>query len=413
MRRLQRVLLLSPIGELGGAERVLLDFIASTRAVMPDLAFRLVAFADGPLLAAVEQLGGTVSVLALPAQLHSLGDSALLTGKRWVRGARLVGSLARSVPSLLTFVLALRKEIIGAAPDIVHSNGVKAHFLGGLATPPGIPLVWHIHDFLGSRPFAGWMLRLISRKARAAIAISNAILQDTHRVLPSLRVIRILNAVDVDEFSPGPGDGERLDALAAMTPAAKGTVRVGLVSTYARWKGQENFIRAAARLRASLPAIPLRFYVVGGPLYATSSSQFSAEELRALITEHALGDIAGLVPFQANLPPILRSLDVVVHASTRPEPFGRTVIEAMACGRAVVVAGTGGVREVFRPGVTGISARPDDPEALAAAIERLVCSSELRSRLGHAAADHARTAFTRVRLGPALLDVYQSLLVAT
>ena len=53
----------------------------------------------------------------------------------------------------------------------------------------------------------------------------------------------VYNGVDVERFTPGPGDGSRLDALARVAPRAGGTLRLGLVATYARWKGHESSSR--------------------------------------------------------------------------------------------------------------------------------------------------------------------------
>ena len=77
----------------------------------------------------------------------------------------------------------------------------------------------------------------------------------------------IHNAIDLERFAPGPGDGGRLDAASGLPTAPAGTVRVGLVATFARWKGHEVFLDAAARIGADLPC---RFYVVGGPIYRSA-----------------------------------------------------------------------------------------------------------------------------------------------
>ena len=67
----------------------------------------------------------------------------------------------------------------------------------------------------------------------------------------------------------------------------------------------------------------------------------------------------------------MRALDVVVHASVEPEPFGRVVAEAMACGRAVVASDAGGVREIAKDGENALLHPCGDAAALAERIERL------------------------------------------
>src|SRR5262249_35188003 len=146
--------------------------------------------------------------------------------------------------------------------------------------------------------------------------------------------------IDLSRF--GPGTAADLDQLARLPPAARGTVRVGLVATYARWKGHLTLLNAARRLAEIDPGLPIRWYIVGGPIYHTAA-QHSESELRAAAAERGMAQQIGFIPFQADPAGVYRGLDVVVHASTLPEPYGLTVAEAMACGRAVIVSIGGGV----------------------------------------------------------------------
>ena len=179
----------------------------------------------------------------------------------------------------------------------------------------------------------------------------------------------VYNAIDTVRFAPGVGDGARLDGLAGLPAALEGTVRVGLVATYARWKGQDLFMMAISRVQSVRPA---RFYIVGGPIYKTAGSQFSEEELRELAGKLGVADRLAFVPFQAETADAFRALDVVIHASTHPEPFGRTIVEAMACSRPVVVANAGGASELFTEGKDALGVTPGDPDALAQAMDRLI-----------------------------------------
>ena len=83
-------------------------------------------------------------------------------------------------------------------------------------------------------------------------------------------------------------------------------------------------------------------------------------------------DCVGFIGFQEDPVEAFRGLDVVVHASTRPEPFGLTIVEAMACGKAVVAAAAGGAAELFRDGRDALGVASGDAAALAAALRRLV-----------------------------------------
>src|SRR5207237_1132719 len=160
----------------------------------------------------------------------------------------------------------LRAAVDQIAPDVVHSNGLKTHLLLWAARSRA-PIVWHLHDFVGQRRAASRLLRWTSGRARRAIAISQPLAADARPVLP-------------------------------RTPTAA----------------------------PAPPGLALRFFVVGGPIYHTAGSQWSGEELRTLAAQAGIARRVGFVPFQPDPVAAYRGLDVVVHASTQPEPFGLTIV---------------------------------------------------------------------------------------
>jgi glycosyltransferase involved in cell wall biosynthesis len=211
------------------------------------------------------------------------------------------------------------------------------------------------------------------------------------------------DAIDTETFRPGDGDGRRLDDLSGLPPAPEDTARVSLIATYARWKGQDLFLDAIRRIPRDAPA---RFYIVGGPIYETKGSQFSEEELRALAESLGVPERVGFVPFQSDPADLFRALDVVVHASTLPEPFGRTIVEAMASARPVVVARAGGAAELFTEGVDAVGFTPSDPDSLAGAILGLIRDPDRRLRIACDARRTAEARFTRDRHCGELLSIY-------
>src|SRR4029453_9340371 len=137
-----RVLFLNPIGQLGGAERILLDLVRSLREHEASLEISVLTLAEGPLVRAVSELGFDIRVVRLPRAQARLGDSGL--------GLGTLADLARSAvagPAFAQFLHRLRREIRALRPDIVHSNGLKSHVLGAWLRPRGSSLIWHLHDF--------------------------------------------------------------------------------------------------------------------------------------------------------------------------------------------------------------------------------------------------------------------------
>jgi glycosyltransferase involved in cell wall biosynthesis len=243
-----------------------------------------------------------------------------------------------------------------------------------------------------------------------AIAVSDAVAEDFRQSVGSTLITTILNGIDVERFRPSPGDGAALDRAAGLAVAASGTLRVGLVATYARWKGHEVFFRAAARLRELDPGLGIRFYAVGGPIYRTSGSQLREEELRSLLHQLHLEGNAGLVKFVDNTASVYPSLDIVIHASTRPEPFGLTIAEAMACARPVIAAHAGGVPELVAHGQDSWTVPAGDVDALAHAIGRLARDEHLRALLGYNARRKAEGMFDQRRAWSQLTAFYRRLL---
>ena len=113
------------------------------------------------------------------------------------------------------------------------------------------------------------------------------------------------------------------------------------------------------------------------------------------------------MPFQKRIQDVYRALDVVVHASSRPEPFGRTIVEGMATGRPVIAPLEGGSAELFVHGLEAIGVAPRSPDTMAAAIIDLARSPEKRSALGQAGRLAAVKRFSRARLGEQVFRVYR------
>jgi glycosyltransferase involved in cell wall biosynthesis len=390
-----RIVYLNPSGKLGGAETSLRELLSSVRAAEPDWELWLVLGEDGPLAAIARDLGVSVSVQPFPPALARLGDSG-----RWTA---LAGLLKAAVATAI-YARGLARWLDQMQPDIIHTNGFKMHLLGAWTRPRRTPLIWHIHDYVSPRRLMRRLLWPFRKACSVAIVNSKSVAQDLEQVLPGLRIVPIYNAIDLERFSPV---GNRLDLDATgLAPAAPGTVRVGLIATFARWKGHKVFLEALSRLAADTP---VRGYIIGGPIYQTDGSQWSALELQQETERLGLAGKVGFTGFLEDIPAAMRSLDIIVHASTQPEPFGMVIIEGMACGKPVIASSAGGAAELYVAGDNALAHTPGDSLALAHAIERLASDPQLRRRLGTAGRAGAARRFHGERLASELLTVYRSL----
>ena len=114
----------------------------------------------------------------------------------------------------------------------------------------------------------------------------------------------------------------------------------------------------------------------------------------------------GFTGFVENMPAVYRALDIVVHASTAPEPFGLVIPEALASGRALVSTTAGGAAELFVPGEHGLAAAPGDACSLAASLSQLMADAGLRTRLSNAGRLHAVDRFGIGRFGRELDETF-------
>ena len=131
--------------------------------------------------------------------------------------------------------------------------------------------------------------------------------------------------------------------------------------------------------------------------------------MRQIVDQLGIADRVTFVPFQRNVDRVYRALDIAVHASSRQEPFGRTIAEAMSTGRPVVVSRGAGAAELFVDGVDALGTPARDPEALAEALQSLILSPHRREELGKAARLAAIEKFSRGRLAEQVSRVYDSI----
>lgn len=395
-----KILFLNPSGQLGGAEWVLLDLLACLRETRPAWDLELLVTADGPLAAKAQELGAAVTVLKMPAAAARLGDS---TPGDQVRAA---ARLAAAAGATVRYLMKLRAAVGAARPDIVHSNGFKMHVLSAQACPPRAALLWHIHDYVSTRPLMRRLMSLSARHCRIAIANSNHVAADVSRACGArLRVVRVYNGVDTAKFSPN-GPALDLDRLAGLAPAPSNVIKIGLLGTMARWKGHRVFLRALARLADE---IPLRGYVVGGPIYETSGSEERLDDLREIAVELGLRECVGFTGFVEEPAQAIRALDIVVHASTSAEPFGRVIAEAMASQKPVVVSRGGGASELISEEEDALAFAPGDHAGLAQQMMRLANDPGLRTRLAIRARRAALDRFDRRHTAAEMIGIYESL----
>jgi glycosyltransferase involved in cell wall biosynthesis len=152
---------------------------------------------------------------------------------------------------------------------------------------------------------------------------------------------------------------------------------VVMVGNLKAWKGQETVIRAIEVVKRAHPSV--RCVLVGATAPADRAFE---DEMRGLVADLGLADSIIFAGFHRNVADLLMMGDVIVHASVRPEPFGRVLLEAMACRKPIIGSRAGGVPEIIEHGRTGLMFPPGDYQALADAILGLLANREEADRMG-------------------------------
>src|SRR5437870_4530112 len=224
---------LNPLGQVGGAEVAILELMAALRRSQPAWRLHLVVAGEGPLATRATALGVAVTVLPFPATLARMGESG--TNASVLERARVIAGMCLAASETHAYASRLRQVVSDFGPDVVHTNGLKMHVLGTWCAGRAA-VIWHLHDYVSPRPITSRLLNQCAAQCRLAIANSMSVARDAQSVFRNGPEIRILyNAVDLTRFSPE-GPRLNLDRLCGLPAPEAGTILVGLVGSFARWK---------------------------------------------------------------------------------------------------------------------------------------------------------------------------------
>jgi glycosyltransferase involved in cell wall biosynthesis len=300
----------------------------------------------------------------------------------------------------------------------LHCNSLKSDLYGGLAGRiAGIPVIWHIRDHIDPSYLPGPAVRVLRSLARTmptfVIAISESVIEklfpdpeDRQRQLR--RRARVIH--------DGLADRELTTPLPDPISTWKhNPPHVGIIGRFVAWKGQHIFLQAAQLLQnmpkagdnGTATVVSTNravFVLVGKPMFGEDDYEAELKNMAA-----PLGESVQFLGFRSDVPAILRDLDIFVHASTTPEPFGQVVIEAMAEGTPVIASDGGGVREIIENGVSGIRTPMGDAPALAASLEQLLADPGRANQLARAAHERVRNHFTAAQNARKIEAVYDDL----
>jgi len=281
-------------------------------------------------------------------------------------------------------------------PALIHANHIgAARSVAFAARRAHIPVVCHVR-FPSTAAYVRWAFRG-TPSPRTFIFNSHALHGQMNAMIaeacPRAAQVVIHNAVDLSSFrAVKRSDGDRL--------------RVGMLANLLPVKGYEDFLAMAQLLVQQ--GLPVDFWAIGEDVHRTGYG----EELRALAERLGLADRVTFLGHCDNVPELLQQLQVLVCCS-HVEPFGRCLIEAMACGTPVVATNVGGIPEVVVDGITGFLVPPARPEEVALKVTQLLHNEPLRRQMGEAGRERAERHFSVQHHAQQTLALYDSLLSAS
>lgn len=360
-----RTLFLNHSATMGGAEQGMLDLARHMR----DSALA-VLLEDGPFRHRLESDGVQVHVIDAGAMHHVRRDSRLPSSAAlasvW-RAARAVAEISRDF-------------------DVIHANSQKALIVGALATyRTDTPLLWHLHDIIEPPYFSRLNIKadvmLANRRVERVIAVSRATADAFVRQggAPD-RVQVVYNGTDAAPFEASAIESGKIRGELGLTDVPL----IGCFSRIAEWKGQHVLLEAVA----GIPGVHVA--IVGGPLFNEHAyEQRLHERVRALGME----DRVHFLGHRPDVAILMRNVDLVVHPSTAPEPFARTLIESIFAGHAPIASACGGVPELIDSGRTGYLFPPGDVAALRTLLQHLLETPDEVRRVAAQARAHAYAHF--------------------
>jgi glycosyltransferase involved in cell wall biosynthesis len=382
------VLYVNHTSSISGAERSLLELLSG----LPASVDASVACPEGEFAEAVRMLGFEVRTIT------GTDVSFRLHGLHTPRG---VAQIARAA-------LNLRRVMRSSGADIVHANTIRAGLIAILAfARGGERTVVHVRDAIPSGAVPGLVRRLL--RARANLILANSRFTAASVAPAGAPQVRpIYTSVDLGAFDPAKIEPSRTRSRLDIGGSAW---VLGVVAQLTPWKAQDDAIRVLARLREHQSDVHL--LLVGEVKFAAASTRNDNTAYRRRLEElvNELG-VSGHVHFlgeRADVPDIIGALDLLLVPSWE-EPFGRSIIEAMAMETPVLATSVGGPAEIIQPGQHGFLLPPRAPELWAKEALRLLEDPKTRARMGEEGRKLVTARFTRSAHVDAVLSAYRDVL---
>ena len=300
-----------------------------------------------------------------------------------------------TVPEAFTYARLGRKHSVA----VVHLNNILGSQLAGILAAKllRVPCVAHLRDFEEVHPITRFYARLIDHH----VAISGAIRDNLLELgVPDTRITVVHDALDLADFQ----STERDTRVKKEFGLTAGQATFGIFGRIVEWKGIREFILAAREVFEDVP--DARAFVVGD--HSGVDGAFF-RSMQQLVADLGLNEKITFTGYRDDVPDVMAEMAIIVHASTRPEPFGMVIIEGMAMKKPVIASNGGGPLDIIVNGETGLLVESGDATAMGHAISTLLRHHDLRRNMGLAGFERVSRLFTSHRYASQMAVIYQHL----
>lgn len=261
--------------------------------------------------------------------------------------------------------------------DIIQSNSIRAHIVCSfVAFFSRTPLIWFVHDFT----FGAFWAQLLARIPQNIIYSSHIVREDLQNKIPSQhwkKLVHIPNGFDIKEVHK---QAKNCPAgLKKTYSIPHDHLLVGLVGRIDWWKGQKEFILAAAEVISQYSSV--HFLIIGDATQHDANTLNYKKECKQLADELNICDYITFTGHLSSVYGAINELDILVHASVQPEPFGRVVLESMALYTPIIASNLGGPAEIISDGIDGLLWNSPDSHDLAQKLMQLLTDRDLQNSL--------------------------------
>ena len=347
------ILFLTHVGQPGGAELVMLRLCAAVSDHC-----RVIHFERGGLETLLQDNNIQSEVLKMPETLTNLRRDG-----GWK-------NLIQTIPAIISMIGALIKKEKQA--DIIICMSQKSFIMAAITKIfTRKPIIWFMNDLISEDHFSKALIFLMTK---VFARFANKIILNSQASYEAWK--NAGGAIDKAEIIYPGSDISAIDQQLENTDQINhyrqefnqnDTPIIGIFGRISHWKGQDIFLKALSNVQN------VQGVIVGGAHFDEDNY---LQTLKNFTAENNLQNRVKFIGHINDVPCAMAACDIIVHASTQPEPFGLVIVEAMLTGRPVIVSNAGGAKEIMLDNETGSLTPPSDEEALTLAIQKILGDPE-------------------------------------